>query len=287
MISTQKPALAIALMVLAMLLVPVMDGTAKLLMQDFDVVQVVWARYAFHFLTLIPLLAMSGQIKLSIPTNIRLQLVRAAFLLGDTFLFFAALALIPLANGKAVFFVAPLVMTALSPLILKEKVGRRRWTAVAIGFLGALVILRPDVQGISWGYALALASAVLYALYLLYTRKLAKSSPPMVTLLVTAIFGTVIMSVAVPFYWTAPDLTGWLLMLAMGALGTVSHYLIIKAFEWGEMPMLAPFTYAEIVSASLFGLMVFGQFPDLWTWIGITIVIVSGIYISRREFKRN
>jgi len=274
-------------MVTAMLLVPIMDGTAKLLMQKFDVVQVVWARYAFHFLTLIPLLAISGQIELSVPANFKLQLVRAMFLLGDTFLFFAALALIPLANGKAVFFIAPLVMTALSPLILKEKVGRRRWTAVGIGFLGALVILRPDVQGISWGYALALSSAVLYALYLLYTRKLAKSSPPMVTLLVTAIFGTVIMSVAVPFYWTGPDLTDWLLMLAMGALGTLSHYLIIKAFEWGEMPMLAPFTYAEIVSASLFGLIVFGQFPDPWTWIGITIVIVSGIYISRREFKRN
>lgn len=90
-----------------------------------------------------------------------------------------------------------------------------------------------------------------------------------------------------PFYWNAPDLTDWLLMLAMGALGTLSHYLIIKAFEWGEMPMLAPFTYAEIVSASLFGLIVFGQFPDLWAWIGITIVIVSGIYISQREFKRN
>ncbi|MEH6497646.1 MAG: DMT family transporter [Sneathiella sp.] len=274
-------------MVIAMLLVPVMDGTAKLLTQSFDVVQVVWARYAFHFLTLIPLLAMSNQIEFSIPKNFKLQIVRAAFLLGDTFLFFAALALIPLANGKAVFFVAPLIMTALSPFILKEKVGRRRWTAVFIGFAGALVILRPDIQGISWGYALALASAVLYALYLLYTRKLAKSSPPLVTLLVTAIFGTAIMSAVVPFYWSSPDLTGWLLMLAMGALGTVSHYLIIKAFELGEMPMLAPFTYAEIVSASVFGLIVFGQFPDLWTWIGITIVIASGVYISRREFKRN
>lgn len=270
-----------------MLLVPVMDGTAKLLTQSFDVVQVVWARYAFHFLTLIPLLAMSNQIEFCIPKNFKLQIVRAAFLLGDTFLFFAALALIPLANGKAVFFVAPLIMTALSPFILKEKVGQRRWTAVFIGFAGALVILRPDIQGISWGYALALASAALYALYLLYTRKLAKSSPPLVTLLVTAVFGTAIMSAVVPFYWTAPDLTGWLLMLAMGALGTVSHYLIIKAFELGEMPMLAPFTYAEIVSASIFGLIVFGQFPDLWTWIGITIVIASGIYISRREFKIN
>lgn len=268
-----------------MLLVPVMDGTAKLLTQNFHVVQVVWARYAFHFLTLIPLLVVSGQIEIRIPANLRLQLVRAAFLLGDTFLFFAALTFIPLANGKAVFFIAPLVMTALSPLILNEKVGRRRWVAVIVGFLGAIVILRPDVQGISWGYMLAIGSAVLYALYLLYTRRLAKSSSPMVTLLVTAVFGTAIMTAIVPFYWTAPGTKDWLLMLAMGSLGTLSHYLIIKAFEWGEMPMLAPFTYAEIVSASIFGLIVFGQFPDLWTWVGIAIVIVSGVYISQREFN--
>jgi drug/metabolite transporter (DMT)-like permease len=272
-------------MVVAMLLVPVMDGTAKLLTQNFHVVQVVWARYAFHLLTLIPLLVISGHIKLRFPAKLKLQLVRAAFLLGDTFLFFAALALIPLANGKAVFFMAPLVMTALSPLILNEKVGPRRWIAVIIGFLGAIVILRPDIQGISWGYILALGSAILYALYLLYTRRLSKSSPPMVTLLVTALFGTTIMTAIVPFYWITPDTMDWLLMLIMGSLGTLSHYLIIKAFEWGEMPLLAPFTYAEIVSASIFGLIVFGQFPDFWTWVGITIVINSGIYISRREFK--
>lgn len=270
-----------------MLLVPVMDGTAKFLTKDYDVAQVVWARYVFHLITLIPLLIFSGQLQRAWPKNLRLQITRAAFLLGDTFLFFAALALIPLANGKAVFFVAPLIMTALSPWILKEKVGLRRWSAVAVGFVGALVILRPDLEGISWGYALALGSAILYALYLLYTRKLSQSSPPLVTLLVTALFGTAVMSVIVIFYWKMPDLNGWGLMLVMGALGTFSHYLIIKAFEFGEVPMLAPFTYAEIISATLFGLIVFGQFPELWTWIGIVIVVASGIYISQREWKKS
>ncbi len=273
-------------MILGMLLVPLMDGTAKILVADYPVAQVVWGRYAFNLLTLLPLFLLLRQRLRFSRTRFSLQLSRALFLLGDTALFFAALFFIPLANGKAVFFASPLIMTALAPLMLGERVGRHRWAAVLIGFTGTLFILKPEASGLSIGYALALGSAFLYALYLLMTRKLSSSAPPLMSLLYTALFGTLIMSLFLPFHWVMPDGRGWALLVATGALGTISHFCIIKALEIGSASQLAPFSYAEIISATLFGLVVFGNFPDMATWTGISIVVASGLYILHRENRR-
>ncbi len=281
--ANSKAALAPIYMILAMLMVPLMDGTAKLLVVDYSVTQVVWGRYVFHLITLLPLFFLAREkpsLKSGKPV---LQTTRALLLLGDTALFFAALSFIPLANGKAVFFVAPLIMTALAPIVLKEKVGLHRWLAVLVGFSGTLFILQPQDDGEFIGYLLAFGSAAFYALYLLLTRKLVRDSSPLNTLLMTAIVGTGIMSLLVPFDWQAPDLPGWGLLLLTGLLGTVSHFLIIKAMEAGDASHLAPFAYSEIVSATLFGVIVFGHFPGLSTWIGISIVMASGLYILHRQ----
>ncbi|MEH6402777.1 MAG: DMT family transporter [Sneathiella sp.] len=272
-------------MVLAMLLVPLMDGTAKLLVSDYPLVQVVWGRYFFHLLTLLPLFVIFREKPAPIPKRVGLQLTRTVFLLGDTALFFGALFFIPLANGKAVFFVAPLIMTALAPFILREKVGLHRWIAVLVGFSGTLFILNPEAEGETLGYLMAFGSASFYAVYLLLTRKLSSASSPLNTLLFTAIVSTAVVSCLLPFGWVMPDREGWLLMLATGLLGTLSHFFIIKAFEGGDASRLAPFTYAEIISATLFGVIVFGDFPGTSTWIGISIVVASGLYILRRERK--
>ncbi len=278
-----KAALAPVYMIFAMLMVPLMDGTAKLLVVDYSVTQVVWGRYIFHLITLLPLFLLAREkpsLKSGKPV---LQITRALLLLGDTALFFAALSFIPLANGKAVFFVAPLIMTALAPIVLKEKVGLHRWLAVLVGFSGTLFILQPEDDGELLGYLLAFGSAAFYALYLLLTRKLARDASPLNTLLMTAVIGSVIMSFLVPFDWQAPDLTGWGLLLLTGLLGTISHFMIIKAMEAGDASHLAPFAYSEIVSATLFGVVVFGHFPGLPTWIGISIVVASGLYILHRQ----
>lgn len=270
-------------MMLGVMLIPLMDGTAKLLVTDYPVSQVVWGRYIFHLLTL-PILFVLMKERPTLQSNKpKLQFSRAFFLLGDTALFFAALFFIPLANGKAVFFVAPLIMTALAPVLLSEKVGKHRWIAVLIGFGGTLFILKPEAEGEFIGYMLAFGSASFYAVYLLLTRKLVTDISPLNALLFTAIVGSVVMSVIVPFQWQSPDLRGWLLFLAMGTLGTLSHFFVAKSFERGDASSLAPFTYAEIISATIFGIVVFGHFPGSLTWIGIAIVICSGLYIWRRE----
>ena len=284
--NSHSSTLAPIYMILGMLLVPLMDGTAKLLVLEYPVAQVVWGRYFFHLLTLLPLFWLL-KVKLSLrPAKPALQLTRALFLLGDTALFFAALSFIPLANGKAVFFVSPLIMTALAPFILSEKVGFHRWAAVLVGFAGTAFILRPEATGELWGYILAFGSAAFYALYLLLTRKLSQGTAPLNTLLFTAVIGTLIMSLLLPFFWVTPDLEGLALMIITGLLGTCSHYFLIKALEAGDASSLAPFSYAEIISATLFGLVVFGHLPGPMTWIGITIVIASGLYIFHRERVR-
>lgn len=272
-------------MILGMLLVPIMDGTAKVLVTTYPVEQVVWGRYFFHLITLIPLFVILRQKPSLKPKRIKLQLMRALFLLADTALFFGALFFIPLANGTAVFFTSPLIMTALAPLILREKVGYHRWGAVLVGFVGALFVLKPSADGEFIGYLMALGSAVFYALYLLLTRKLSNSSTPLDTLLFTAIVGTVIMSLFLPLNWVMPDTKGWLLMLMTGLLGTLSHFFIIKALDRGDASHLASLMYAEIISATIFGVIVFGDFPGLLTWIGMIIVVISGLYILKRQQK--
>ncbi|WP_169567338.1 DMT family transporter [Sneathiella limimaris] len=269
--------------ILGMLLVPVMDGTAKYLVAEYPLAQVVWSRYFFHLLTLLPLFFIFRVKIRLIPERLNWQTARALFLLGDTALFFGALAFIPLTNGKAVFFVSPLIMTALAPFLLGEKVGWHRWGAVLVGFAGTLFILRPEADGEFLGYLLAFGSAAFYAIYLILTRKLTTSGSPLNTLLYTAIFGTVLMAFFLPFHWTTPDFHGFSLMVLTGLLGTLSHFFIIKAFETGDASSMAPFSYAEIISATLFGLIVFGHIPGPLTWIGISIVVASGLYVFKRE----
>ncbi len=277
------PLKGILLMLAAMAVVPLMDGVAKHLSTSFPVLQVVWARYFFHLLILLPVALWRHGAGALLLKNPWLQIVRGGFLLGSTILFFAAIAVMPIADALALVFVAPLVVTALSPLVLGERVGPRRWTAVSLGFVGVLVIVRPGMSAFHSGMLLALGAGTVYALYSLATRKLSGSAPPLVTLAYTALLGALVMSAAVPAVWTRPDAANLLWMALMGALAAGGHFLIIKSFEHAEASLLAPLAYSEIVMATVVGYLAFGDFPDLWTWAGIVIVIASGVYVSLRE----
>jgi drug/metabolite transporter (DMT)-like permease len=278
-----SPVAGIVLMLAAMAVVPLMDGVAKHLSATFPVLQVVWARYFFHLLILLPLVLWRHGAAALLLRNPWLQLLRGGFLLGSTILFFAAIAVMPIADALALVFVAPLVVTALSPLFLGERVGPRRWTAVSVGFVGVLVIVRPGVSAFHPGMLLALGAGTVYAFYSLATRKLSGSAPPLVTLVYTALMGAMVMSAVVPAVWTPPGARDFLWMALMGALAAGGHFLVIKSFEHAEASLLAPLGYSEIVMATIVGYLIFGDFPDAWTWAGIVIVIASGVYVSMRE----
>jgi len=270
-------------MLSAMALLPIYNGTAKYLSADYPVAQVVWARYFFHLAVLLPPVLWRYGVRVLVPPRFRLQLLRGTLLVADTFLFFAALALIPLADTLALTFVAPLILTALSALALGEQVGLRRWSAVAVGFVGTLIIVRPGFAAFEPGALLAIGAGMAYAVYQLLTRKLAGSAPPLVTLGYTALVGTLVMTAALPAYWVTPSLVDFALMVGMGATAAVAHFLIISAFERAQASLLAPFNYCEMIGAVTIGYLVFGDFPDSWTWLGVLILVASGIYISWRE----
>ncbi|MBL7249178.1 DMT family transporter [Alloalcanivorax marinus] len=274
-----RPWLGIALMAAGVMTLPLMDGLAKSLSEQYHVVQVTWARYLFHFLLLGALLLWRLRPRDLIPRHLGMQTLRSACLLLTTLGYFGALAYLPMANALALVFIGPLASTALAPLILGERAGPRRWIAVAIGFAGTLVVIRPGVGAFHWASLLALGAGLSYAFYQLTTRRLAGSGRPSVTLLYTAVFGLAVLSLIVPATWRAPDPAGWALMVLMGAIGAFAHFLIIRAFEYAAAPILAPVSYMEMVSAVLIGWLIFGDFPDPSTWLGIGLITGSGLLI--------
>ncbi len=270
-------------MVLAMTLIPVMDGFAKLLSARYPTLEIVWARYFFHFILLLPLVVHRyglGAFALQRPG---LQLFRGSLLMVSTACFFSAIATIPLADTLAIVFVYPFIVTALSPLLLSERVGVWRWGAVVVGFIGALIVIRPGFQALSPAMLMALAAGCIYAVYVLVTRKMAGSDPPLKTLLMTGVVGTVVMTLLLPFVWVTPTPTDLVIMISLGILAAAGHFMIIVAHEWASAPQLAPYSYVEIVSATTVGYLMFGDLPAALTWLGIAIIVLSGIVIAWRE----
>ena len=175
------------------------------------------------------------------------------------------------------------MVTALAIPLLGEKVGARRWTAVVVGLVGALFIIRPGFGTLHWATMMPLATALCYALYQITTRILAASDPPVTTFLYTAIVGIILLSVAAPLVWQPMGGFDWALMIAIGLLGGGGHYCIIQAMRRAQASALAPFGFVQLVWVTLAGYLAFGDFPDGFTIAGAVIVVSSSIYVFYRE----
>jgi len=278
-----RPLAGIGLMAVGVSSLPLMDGIAKYLSAEYHVLQIAWARYLFHLLILIGLLAGRLTWRALWPEQPALQLVRSGFLLATTLCYFGAVSYLPLADVLTLAFIGPIVSTALAPVALGEYVGPARWGAVIVGFVGALIVIRPGLAVFHWASLLALGAGISYGAYLLATRRLSGSGRPLVTLLHTAGLGVVVLSALLPVVWRSPTPSAWAWMIAMGALGAVAHFFIIRAFEYASAPAVAPVSYTEIVAATAVGWAAFGDLPDRWTWAGVSIIVASGIFISFRE----
>ncbi len=285
--SANNRLIGVAIYLLAFSIMPTMDIAAKYLGDHMPVMQVTWGRYFFHFIFLMPIVLYKYGLGVLKPDQFGLQVVRGGFLLGATLCFFGAIVYMPLADALAITFISPLLVTLLSPFVLGESIGKFRIIAVFVGFLGAVIIIRPSGDSMGIGSLMAVGTGVLYACYSMATRKLSGSAPTLVTLAFTALLGTVIMTAALPFYWQSVPLEHVGLMAWMGISGALCHFFFIKAFDYAEASFLAPFSYSEIIVATLLGWVVFNDFPDFWTWTGAGIVIASGIFISLRERARS
>ena len=277
------PLRGVLLLVLAMLLVPFNDAIAKILTARYPVAEIVWGRYVVHLLVLAPFVLIRYGPRAFWPEQARLQILRGALMVGATFFFFWALSRLPMADTVALIFFYPMVVTALSPLILGEHVGLRRWIAVGVGLIGTLIIVRPGTDVFQWWSLIALCGGSCYALYLIVTRKIAGSAPPLVTAGYAAVVGVVTMPLIMPGGWVMPNFPDLGLFVAMGGFAATGHLLIAKAFDYSQASLLAGFGYTEIVMATVLGYFIFGDFPDAWTWVGVAIIIAAGLYITMRE----
>ena len=274
---------AITFNLLAWVMLPIMDGFAKYLSSDLPVLQITWARYFFTVAFTLPIMFFFFRKNLVWTDKPKLQLIRGLILLTANICFFYSISIISLAKALTLAFIAPLIVTAFSPIFLGEKVGFRRWSAVIIGFIGSMVVIRPGFVEINLASLAALGTGVMYGFYLIITRKLSSSDNPLLTLLLTGVVGAIIISFVMPFVWIKPTLNQWSMMAAIGIFACVGHLFIILSLKYADASKLAPFSYFEIVTNIIIGYYFFSDFPDKWTFLGLFIIILSGIYISRRE----
>jgi len=268
---------------MAWAVLPVMDGMAKHLSTEIHFLEVVWGRYFFMVVISVPITLVFFKKHLSWPKNINIQLARSIFLFLSTILFFYAISVISLAEALTLAFVSPLIVTLLSAILLKEQVGYRRWTAVIVGFIGAIIVIRPGFNEISLATFAGLGTGITYAFYVITTRKLSSIDSPLLTLIFTGLSGAIIISIIVPFVWITPNYTQWLFLIGLAAVGTLGHFFLILSLNLAEASKLAPFAYFEIVTNIIIGYYFFGDLPDRWIWIGLIIIVSSGVYITTRE----
>ncbi len=278
----------ILFMCLAATVLPVMNAFVKYLNVEYHPFAIIWARTTGHFVFVLLLFVPAmGLPALFRTQRLGLQMARAGLHLGSMLFFFTGIAFVPLAEASAITFIAPFIVTALSGPMLGEKVGVRRWSAVIVGFLGALVVTRPGSGAVPPEAVLLFGSASCYALYQILTKRVASIDKPETSVAYSCVAGTALMSLVVPFYWIWPD--NWVdgaLFLSLGVLGALGHYFVARAFMWGPASVISPFNYGQIAVATGLGYLMFGHLPDVWTWVGVAIIIGSGVYIAYRETRR-
>ena len=275
---------AIILNASAWMIVPVMDAYAKFLSSSMDVLQITWARYFFTVVFTLSLMLIFYRQSLVWSKKPLLQLIRGLILVFSTYLFFYSISFISLPKALTLAFVAPLIVTTLSPFFLKEKVGIRRWTAVSIGFIGTLIVIRPGFIEFNLATFAALGNGICYGFYLILTRKLSTSDNPLLTLLFTGTVGAIILSLFMPSVWINPTSNQWLMMAIIGLIASVAHLFLILSLKYADASKLAPLGYTEIITNILISYYFFHELPDNLTYLGLFIIVLSGLYISRREY---
>jgi drug/metabolite transporter (DMT)-like permease len=276
----------ILLMCLGVLVFPFMNAAVKLLTAHYPVMQIVWARFTGHLIVMLVIFLPRYGWRLVASRRPAVQLGRSLLMLLSNLVFVMAIGRVPLATASAIGFTSPLLVTALSVPLLGEQVGWRRWSAVLVGFAGALLIIRPASVLANPAVLLLLISAASYALYQIATRWVAFYDDAATGIVFAALLGTLATSLALPFIFVPPkSLFDLALFFSLGLIGGAGHYLIIRAFQYGPAAVLAPLGYVELIGTSILGYLIFGNFPDGLTWAGAGIIIASGLYIALREHR--
>ena len=271
---------------------PVIDTFAKLSGDAIPSTQVTAARFIVQSCCLIiPILILRHSLRVE-SSEIWKHVVRGILISGATICIFTALQHMPIADAISIFFVEPLILTLLGGLILGERVGWRRYVACAVGFFGAIIVIRPSFETLGWPAMLPLGSAIMFALYLILTRSVVQKTKPLVTQFYAGLSGALFTSAILYFFDgtgsvvfdpVMPEGNYWLLLLGVGISATIAHLFLVFAFSYASASVLAPFQYLEIIGATILGYWIFDDFPDAIKWLGISIIVLSGLFVFWRE----
>jgi drug/metabolite transporter (DMT)-like permease len=275
----------IVLALSAMLLFGLMDAASKFLSARYPTPQIIWLRYVFTIPMVLAVLAPRGLGRCLRSARPGLQVLRSVLLVTEIGLVVWCFGRLPLADVHAVLALTPLAVTALSVPVLGERVGLRRWAAVAVGFAGVLIILRPGLGVVQPAALVALASVLLYGLYQVLTRLIGRVDSAETSLIWQLAVGAALASFVVPLAWRTPLLEHWPVFVVVAALGGVAHYCMIRALQLAPAAVIQPFTYTLLLWAVVIGYVGFGDLPDRWTLLGGAAIVGAGLYTAVREHR--
>lgn len=259
----------------AVFIFSVMDAIVKYLSSYYPSPNLAWARFTVHMIFVCLILVPRLKMKLFKTQRLSLQLFRSVLMFGTTFLFFSGLKYFGLAEATTILFISPILLIAISPILLGEKPGIKEWGMVLIGFAGMLMMLRPSSEMLKLEILFPIGAACCFTLFQIITRKL-NGENPFTTLFYTGLIGTLATSVIVSFNWVTPAPAHILLLILLGALGGMGHFMLIKAFFYAPAPMLAPFIYTQMIWATILGFIFFETFPDGWSFLGMIVIGITG-----------
>jgi len=268
-------------------LLSTLDASGKwLVLAGVPVLMVSWVRYAVHTALMTAIVLPSRGKAIFRTQSLSRQLVRGALMIASTVLFFSVLGRLPLAEATAINFMAPLFLMAMAPWLLHEAHRLHRWLGVLVGFAGMLVVVRPGAQLDPIGVALGLLTALTFALFQIATRRVAHDDP-LTTNYYGGLFGTVALTLALPWFWTVPELSPWewALLGSTGLTGFLGHWLQAAAYRKSPATLLAPFSYLQIISATVLGWLVFGQVPGQTTALGMALICLAGLGVALTEAR--
>jgi drug/metabolite transporter (DMT)-like permease len=282
-VRAHRPWLGILFMGIACALFPIMNGLVKLLSTSYHFEEVVWARVLSHLvLILLIFFPRRGWTMFRSRQPIS-QLICSMTLLASTFFFFGAVKYVGVAEAISISFIAPLAVVFLAWPLLGERITPMRLAAVAVGFAGVLIVIRPGTSVFQWASLMIVASAIAYAIYQIFIRRVAGLDHPSTTVFYSAFGGTIVMTVLVPFVWRTPDtLKDALLLSSLGFFGGIGHYCVARAMTYAPANVIAPLNYTQMIGSVIVGYLMFGEIPDIYTWIGSAVIVVAGLMVGWR-----
>ncbi|MBL6958766.1 MAG: DMT family transporter [Rhodospirillales bacterium] len=278
-----RPLVGIVMMCAAVTFNATKDGLAKILVAGYEPLFLLWVQSVVTVLVFLPFIVARHGWSVVIPRPLGLQFLRGVTIIIGVGGFYTSVQYIPLADATAMIFAAPLVVTTLSPLILGETVGFKRWAAVIVGFIGVIIILRPDFSGDRIGYFIALGAGTGLGFFYMLNRNLSQYSAPFVAVAYTSLTAAILLTPVGPFKASPPKADDAAIIILFFVLAIIGQALMVSSFRFAPAATIAPFQYVQLIVATIFGWLVFQAFPDQLTWVGVALVVAAGLFIAYRE----